>query len=143
MATTFTIYDHTLQLLAGPADWVANTVNVALVTSSYTPSGSHTQWSNVSGNEASGTNYTAGGSALANKTKANGKLDADDLTFSNITVTFRYAVVYIVGTVDSIVNPVLAYILFDDTPADQVISAADFPIVWNSNGVFKLAQVNA
>lgn len=141
MATTFTPYDHTHQLLCGPADWVANTVNLALVTSSYTPSAAHTQWSDVSGNEASGTNYSAGGIALSSKTKSNSKLDANDVTFSNITVTFRYGVLRIVGTVDSITNPLLAYILFDDTPSDQVIAAADFPVVWNSNGIFDLSTL--
>lgn len=132
-----------LKILSGDGDWKDNTIKLALVTSSYTPSAAHTQWSDVSGNEASGTGYTAGGATLANASIANGKLDADDVTFSTITVTFRYAVCYISGTIESITNPVLFYILFDDTPADQVISAADYPVVWNSNGIIALTNTGA
>lgn len=143
MATTVTPYNQMLKILTGDGDWKDNTLKLALVTSSYTPSAAHTQWSDISGNEASGTGYTAGGETLANASLADGKLDADDVTFSTITVTFRYAVCYISGTIESITNPVLFYILFDDTPADQVISAADFPVVWNSNGIIDLTVTGA
>lgn len=46
-----------------------NTIKVALLTSSHSPSlESNAQWSDVSSNEASGTNYTAGGATASSPT---------------------------------------------------------------------------
>lgn len=143
MATTITPYSQMGKIFAGDGDWTDNTIKLALVTSSYTPSAAHTQWSDVSGNEASGTNYTAGGATLANASKTDANLDADDVTFSNVTVTFRYLVCYFSGTLESITNPLLFYILVDDTPADIVVTAADYPVVWNSNGIMSITNTGS
>src|ERR1044072_4016231 len=87
-------------IMNGALDLDTDTIKVALVTSSYTPNqDTHTKFSDVT-NEVSGTGYTAGGTALANKavtadnTDNEGVFDADDVTWSSSTITARGAVVY-------------------------------------------------
>ena len=48
-------------------DWLSDSLYLALVANSYTPNlATHDFWDDVSGNEASGTGYTANGAAIAN-----------------------------------------------------------------------------
>ena len=124
--------------MCGAGSWTDNTIKLALVTSSYSFSAAHTLWGDASASEvATGDGYTTGGLTLTTS-KSDTALDAVDLTFSALTKTFRGAVVYISGTVESLVNPVLFYILFDDTPGDIVIQGNDFIISWNASGIATL-----
>lgn len=134
MATTITAYDHLWKLLlTGGIDLDTDTLKVALVTSSYTPSTAHTVWADVSANEvASGDGYTTGGVALANPVATNSTVDYDDVVWTALTKTFRYAVGYKVGTVGALTNPLLFWILLDSTPADVVSSGSNYTIQWNS-----------
>lgn len=143
MATTIQKYNTTTKMIMGGIDLDTTTLNLALVTSSYVFSAMHSAWSEVSANEvATGNGYTTGGAAVTTPTLAqvNGvcTFDADDVTFTNLTKTFRGAVVYATGTFETVLNPVLFYILFDDTPADRVITAIDFIIKWNVNGIMAI-----
>lgn len=138
MAVTFTKYTHTHKILTNQGDWNSNTIKLALVTSSYIFSATHTQWSDASTYEVSnGNGYTTGGATMTCSSD-NIMLDATDVTFTALTKTFRGAVMYIEGTIETITNPVLAYILFDDTPNDIVMSGTDFVAIWNASGVFTL-----
>jgi hypothetical protein len=50
-------------------DYLSDTINIALVTSSYTPNlATHDFWDDVVANEVSGTGYTANGATLGSKT---------------------------------------------------------------------------
>lgn len=49
-------------------DFLSDTINVALVTSSYSPSQAHDFWDDVVANEISGTGYSANGATLGSKT---------------------------------------------------------------------------
>lgn len=57
-----------------------------------------TNYSNMGADEASGTNYVAGGSALTNVTPTTsgttGYTDFDDLVFSTVTITTSGALIY-------------------------------------------------
>ncbi|MEA2112442.1 MAG: hypothetical protein U9P50_00505, partial [Patescibacteria group bacterium] len=82
-------------------DLEADTIKVMLLTSTHTTNiDTQIYIDDVSTNEVTGTGYTAGGKALANKAvtqdNANdlGKFDADDVTWSSSTITARYAVIY-------------------------------------------------
>ena len=101
-------------------------IRCALVTSSYTPSAGesgHSLWSEVSTNEIGST----GGYAAASLTGSaasitNGwKFSTGNASWTaaggNIAA-FRYAVFYYNGTLWSMTNPLLGYILCDNTPAD-------------------------
>lgn len=143
MPGTITLYNHLPQLFGDAAlDWVADTINLALFTSGYVASATHTQLADASASElAAGDGYTAGGIALASKTLVQDtgivwRFSADDVTF-NFTgsKTFRYGILYKSGTVIGLTDPLIAYILFDNTPAD-IVTSTDYFIPWHPNGIF-------
>ena len=120
-------------LITGGVDLDSDTLKVALVTSSYTPSAAHTVWTDVSANEvAAGAGYATGGVTLANPVATNSTIDYDDAVWTALTKTFRYAVGYKVGTVGALTNPLLFWILLDTTPADIISSGSNYTIQWNS-----------
>lgn len=152
MASDFTLYSSARKyILDGTIDLLADTVKVALVTSDYTPSIAHDVLADVMASPnpevvavASPSNgYTTGGKELTGKTvthtdsPSQGKFDADDLTWTALTATFRYGIMYAEKSVGSpaIVNPLIGYILFDTTPADIVMTGLDFTIPWSPNGI--------
>lgn len=141
MATTITAYDHLWRLLlTGGVDLDTDTLKIALVTSSYTPATTHTIWSpgtsdaaDPAYNEvATGSGYTTGGATLANPVATNDNIDYDDVTWTALTKTFRYAVCYKSGSGGGLTNPLLFYILLDSTPADIVMVGSNFTIQWHS-----------
>ncbi len=138
MATTITKYTSYKQYVHDGTINLNSTgkVMLALVKSTYTPSIAHTIWSDVSGEEvATGDGYTTGGEALGSLSVTAVRFDAADVTWSSLTKSFRYGVLYINDTVNAIVKPLIAYILFDDTPADISIGGGDFTVQWNSSGI--------
>ncbi len=134
MASTITAYDKLWRLLAtGGVDLDTDTLKLALVTSSYTPSTAHDEWADVSANEVStGSGYATGGETLANPVATNDNIDYDDVTWTALTKTFRYAVCYKSGSGGGLTNPLLFYILLDSTPADIVSSGSNYTVQWNA-----------
>ncbi len=110
-------------------DLVGATVKIALVTSAWTPDTSVTGnslWAEISANEiAAGNGYTAGGvslSALVATAISGGyKFSSASPSWSasggNIPA-WRYAVIYVSGTLWGMTNPVIGYFVGDNTPAD-------------------------
>lgn len=122
------LYDFVAKyLLGGSIDLNTDTVKLALVNSSYTPDQvNHDLWADVSTNEISGTNgYTTGGYTLLTPaftavTKGF-KFSSANPTWTasgGSIAAWRYGVLYVSGTVDGYVNPVIGYFLGDSTPAD-------------------------
>lgn len=71
MVANSQVYGHAPSLaFQGLISWEVHTINMALMTNSYTPNlGSDTHWGDVSTNEiAAGSGYTAGGNALPSPT---------------------------------------------------------------------------
>lgn len=125
----------------GSIDLDTDAIKVMLVTSAYVPNiDTHTKRSDVT-NEVVGTGYTAGGSALANKTvtadNANDRaiFDADDVSWATATITARGAVAYKsrggVATADELV----AYF---DFGADKTSTGATFLLAWAAAGILAL-----
>lgn len=120
-------------------DLSAATLKVALLTSSYTPNqATHEFFSDLT-NEVVGTGYTAGGATLASvaesldTTNHLSKITATNVTWTNASITARYAVVYkstgVAGT-----SPVLCLI---DFGSDKTVTNLDFVLSWDSTyGVF-------
>ena len=81
-----------------------------------------------------------GGQALANKSvnddaiTQEGFFDADDLIWSNLTVTFRYIVIY-KDTGDPKTSPLIGYI---DLATDRSIVESNYMIQWASNGILRI-----
>lgn len=126
----------------GLIDLDLNTINVMLVTSSYTPNvDTHTKRSDIT-NEVVGAGYTSGGQTLANTTitqnnSANSSVfDADDLTWSSSTITARGAILYKSTGVAANDN----LICYFDFGTDQVSSSGNFTISWNAAGIFDTVQ---
>ena len=116
----------------------SDTIKVAMITNSSTPNfETHDHWSDLSDNEVSGTNYSAGGVALASVTLANAsgtlKFDAADTTWSTATISSaRAAVVYD----DTLTNdPLICLVNFG---ADYASSAGTFQITWNASGIWTI-----
>lgn len=129
------------KLFDGDIDLVNDTIKVMLLTNAHTTNIDTQEFiDDVSANEVSGTGYTAGGATLAGKattvdnTDDEGVFDANDVTWSNSTITARYAVVYKdTGTPGT--SPIIAII---DFGSDQTSSNADFTIQWSSEGILNL-----
>lgn len=124
---TFQLFDSTAKLTMGAGDLVANTIKCALVTSSWTPDQvNNNDWGDVSANEiANGFGYATGGATLGSKVLT-AVTKGFKFSSANIQWTasggsipaWRYAVFYVVGTIDSVVNPLIGYFIGNDAPAD-------------------------
>lgn len=148
MAVSVTVYNLFKQkLLSGSnlVDWDADTIKVALLTSSYTVNyDTHDFYDDLTNELTTTGGYTAGGASLATKTTGIdtgsdfGYGDADDLTWTALTATFRYAAVYkSTGTAGT--SPLMWLI---DFGTNQSPAAVDFVLQWAapaSGGVIKVA----
>lgn len=121
-------------------DLASANLRMALVTSSYTPNvtfAGHSLWSDVSTNEiANGNGYTTGGAALTGAVAATAGNDGAKLSSGNASWTasggnipaFRYAVLYYLGSLWGMTNPLIGYILCDNTPADIPATTSGNPL---------------
>jgi hypothetical protein len=146
MNTTSTLYNHIAKILADSTlDWDGDQLRLALLTSAYTPNAEHTVWGDVSSYEFSGTGYASGGFALSNQVLSRSagttKCDADDYTISGVIGTVRYGVLYADVTRNGLIKPLVTLLLFDSTPADVDFDGNTFPVVWNKDGIVKMAVV--
>ena len=116
-----------------------NTFKLALYTSSATLGAATTAYSAT--NEASGTNYSAGGAALTNinptSSGTTGFTDFADLTFSNATITANGALIYN-DTASG--DPAVCSLAFG---GDKTSTAGDFTIQFPtadaSNAIIRIA----
>lgn len=140
MAASISLYgSFPGDLARGNVDWENDTIKVALLTSSYAPDqDTDSEFSDASGNEASGTGYTAGGATLSSKTMVydastnTRTFDAADVEWDNSSLTARYAVIYD----DSATNkPLIAYV---DFGAERTSSEGLFRIAWHADGIFEV-----
>ena len=134
------------ELLEGKHNFLASgghTFNIALFTSSATLGASTTDYSTT--NEASGTNYSAGGQALSNVNPTTSGTtaftDFADEVFSNVTVTARGALIYntTTGGGSSTTDSVVVL----DFGADKTATSGDFTIQFPtadaSNAIIRIA----
>lgn len=109
-------------------DLALATVKMALISSAWTPDSSVTGnsvWADISANEVSGNGWTAGGETLASlaATAISGGFKFSSASPSKTASggsipAFRYAVMYVSGTLWSMSNPLIGYFVGDSTPAD-------------------------
>ena len=110
----------------------------------YAPPSQHAAFADVSANEIVGTGYTAGGVTLTSVTVAlaahTATLSAASAQWTGALFTAHYAVIYKSGTANSIVNPLIGYVLLDITGVDVPAPVtALFSLVWSSAGIFTLS----
>ena len=79
-------------------DWANDTIKVALADENFIFNPDNQYFSDVISYEITGTGYTQGGEELTNKTvtvtNTKATFDADDVVWSNSTVTARYGIIY-------------------------------------------------
>lgn len=121
----------------------SDTFKIMLVSSSYTPNvDTHAKRSDIT-NEVSGTGYTAGGATLSNVsvTQDNAtdttKIDADDVTWADSTITARGGVIYKSRGGLASADEVVCYF---DFGSDQESSNGDFTIQFNTSGIIVAAK---
>ena len=130
------------ELLEGKHNFLnsgGNTFKLALYTSSASLDASTTQY--TTSNEVSGTNYTAKGGTLTRVDPSisgtTALTDFTDLTFSNVTLTARGALIFNEDTTGDTSVCVL------DFGADKSASSGDFTVVFptadSSNAIIRIA----
>jgi hypothetical protein len=144
--TTLNLYDQWRDIAADPtrAAAVAGTLKAAIVTAAYTlDQNLHDFWSDVSANEVSGSNYTAGGNACASPTWT-GPDGSGVLTFdagdpaawlqhaSGFSDGRRVIVYYDTGTGST--SRLVAY--SNDFGADSGNVAGDFSVAFDAAGIY-------
>lgn len=136
------IYNYgKVKILQGDIDFDLP-INVALVTSSYTPNIDTEDFYNDVTNECTnGSGYTTGGITLSSTTVIldtsgdKAVFDAADISWSSSSITARGAVMYRnTGTSSS--SPLIAYF---DFGSDKTSANGTFTISWNASGILNLA----
>ena len=83
-----------------------DTIKVGLLSINHIFDATDSTWADVSANEVSGTNYSAGGNTITGKAVTVGnttKWNATDTTFTNVTLTAYHAVIYDTTNSDSLI----------------------------------------
>ena len=134
--------------LSGTIDLSTDTIKVLLVTNSYTAARDntakqdHTITGDIGATEVVGTNYTAGGTALAgrsitiNESQNESRFSASNVSWASSTITASGAIVYADGGSEA-TNYLIAYIDFGQ---DTSSSNGTFQIVWNAEGIVNLDE---
>lgn len=131
------IYYKFKQLLfEGEIDLIDQTVRVALLTGHTSDLDAHEKFSDVSGDEESGTGYTAGGEALTSKTNGfdSGSgvntFDAANVTWTGLDVgTPSHLVAYVDSSDDWLISRWEV-----TTPTN----GGDYTIQWNASGILTI-----
>lgn len=141
MANLYKYTGFVEQAFAGGISWTGDTIKVALLADTYTPDQDvHAFWSDVSANEISGINYTAGGAALTTKTITHNAinnstvLSADNVSWPVSTITARYVIIY----QDTGVAGTSILCGFADLGENKSSSNGDFNLNWSASGIFEI-----
>lgn len=130
-------------VVSGGIDLDSDTIVCVLLGAGYTPGRTtHSLWSDISAQEISGTGYTAGGAALANKTMTHsggtGTFDADDVSWATATITAKYAAL-VRRAGGSLVSGdlLIGYVDLNTASGSATVSStgATFQITWNASGI--------
>ena len=127
----------------------ADTLNVTLHSSSYVPNAAtQVVYADLSNELATANGYTSGGVALSGVTWTNSTVTATlaatnaSWAASGGSITARYAVIRSTATHNAHVQPLIAYILLDITPADvTATSGNNFVLQWNGSGIIQASIV--
>lgn len=147
MAASLTFFNNWREAVGRAIDLSSPpTVNVTLHNSTYTPNAeSQVVYADLTNELATANGYTNGGQALAGVSWVQSTtvaiFDANDTvwTASGGSITARHAVLRAVGTFNSQVDPLIAYILLDTTPADVTATNGNtLTLQWHANGIFRI-----
>jgi hypothetical protein len=121
------------------------TFKVTLHTSGYTFAATHNVYADLTNELSTAVGYTNGGVALAGVTwtqsGGTATFDANDTTWtaSGGSIVARRAVIRAIGTFNTQVDPLVASILLDTTPADVTTTDTNvLTLQYNASGIFTL-----
>jgi hypothetical protein len=121
----------------------STTFKVTLHSSSYTFSASHSVYADLTNELSTANGYTNGGANITSgswdHSGATATFDAGDTQWvaSGGSITARRAVIRASGTFNSQVDPLVASILMDTTPADVTVTDGNtLTLQWNASGIF-------
>lgn len=90
--------------------------------------------------------YTTGGAQLTGVTldeisdPVSVNLTADPIEWFSLTATFMFALFYVAGTKNGLVNPLIAYVVLDyENQASIVVNGVDYKIQTPTDGLMTLA----
>jgi hypothetical protein len=148
MALTATPYLRAPMWLSnGTVDWdnAGVAIKFMLVVAAYTPdTDAHDYRDDLGANEASGTNYPAGGWAITTRTVTvdaasnETRLDGDDVAQATLTSTWRYGVVYVARGGAASADELLGLVDFGQT---ENVGPANVTYIWNASGVLRFTTV--
>lgn len=123
----------------------AATVKATLHASGYTFSATHNVYADLTNELTTANGYTSGGATLAgvswDHSGATATFDANDTawTAAGGSIVARRAVLRVVGTFNAQVDPLIASILLDTTPADVTVTDTNvLTLIWDALGIFTL-----
>tara|TARA_R110002074_G_scaffold402324_1_gene607029 strand:+ start:68982 stop:69398 length:417 start_codon:yes stop_codon:yes gene_type:complete len=133
------VYNHfKMHVLSGDIDLSTVPVYVALCGGSYTFSHTHEFLSDIS-DEVVSAGYIAGGQLVPNTTTLVDSVDdeavlsGDAMTYSGITATVEYGLVWVSGG-----SPTTNLLLGQIDFGSQTLSNSDFVLTWNTEGIYNL-----
>lgn len=145
MAASITFYNN-WKAAVNDAAVRAATIKVTLHSSSYTFAATHSVYADLTNELTTANGYTNGGATLGSltfsQTGGTATFDAADTTWtaSGGSIVARRAVIRVVGTINSQVDPLIASILLDTTPADVTTTTGNvLTLAWNASGIFTIA----
>lgn len=145
MAASITFYNNWKAAIAEVVPRTA-TFKVTLHTSTYTFAATHNVYADLTNELSTANGYTNTGLALSSvtwgQTSGTATFDAADSvwTASGGSIVARRAVIRAVGTFNSQVDPLVASILMDTTPADITTTTGNtLTLTYNASGIFTLA----
>jgi hypothetical protein len=145
MAASITFYNNWKEAI-NDAALRAATIKVTLHNSSYTFAATHSVYADLTNELSTANGYTNGGATLGSvswdQSSGTATFDAADTvwTASGGSIVARRAVIRVVGTINSQVDPLIASILLDTTPADVTTTTGNtLTLQWNASGIFTLA----
>ena len=123
----------------GHFDLATDTLRCALLASSYVPSAGHAALADVATNEAAGAGYAAGGQTLSGVAwtlaGTSAALAAADPSWTEASITARYALIYVAKTVGGRTNPLVCLL---DFGADRGVVGGTFTVRFDASGVLAL-----
>lgn len=145
MAASLTFYNNWKEAI-NDAALRAATIKVTLHNSSYTFAATQNVYADLTNELSTANGYTNGGATLGSvtwdQTGGTATFDAADTTWtaSGGSIVWRRAVIRVVGTFNSQVDPLICSILGDTTPADVTTTDGNvLTLQWNASGIFTLA----
>lgn len=134
------VYNNFKKLaLSGTVNFNTATLKMMLLSGTYSFSQSHTKTGDLGLNEIKGGSYTPGGQALSSVVISIDSgdnevvLDAADMTFTSITSSLQYGAIYVAGG-----TPSTSYLMGLVDFGAQTLTASDFQVTWNTEGILNL-----